>query len=164
MAQISIRTQGSRQQGKHTPNKKDKKFPESVTVITITSKIVFVLVYYPILLKKLFSIRHIIFQALLVLLNVFIKYWQIGSEKTYATLVSLLRLVLLDTESNRVFIREYDAYCTEIRELATQLTTESCTEIAWPANLNYCVNRKEIKVAIDCGFVKSVGSYKTLTD
>ena len=77
------------------------------------------------------------------------------------------KLLELDAESIRIFLKLYDAYSTEIFSRAQQLTVNGfgvSSQICRPLGIKYCVNTSLLQSIINLGFIGDVTSYDDVTD
>lgn len=74
-------------------------------------------------------------------------------------------LLRFDSESIRVFLRKYEAYCREVYASASQLTQDSAAllEPISPVGLIYCVDAEQLKSAIECGMIEGCDNVESLT-
>ena len=75
-------------------------------------------------------------------------------------------LARLDSESIRVFLRKYDAYCRELKARASQLVQETAVSLEpiRPVGLVYCVDAEQLESAVDLGMIDGCDDVKELTD
>lgn len=76
------------------------------------------------------------------------------------------RLVRLDSESIRIFLRQYRTYCQEIMARASQLvpTGFTTTEPMLPISITFCVDSEQLQSAIALGLIENVTDDSTLTE
>lgn len=83
-----------------------------------------------------------------------------------ATSVGHPRLACLDTESIRIFLGEYDAYCKEVTAQAQQLLPLHTTtfEPVRPVSLKFWIEIDQLESVIDLGFIPNVSDFGELSD
>lgn len=84
----------------------------------------------------------------------------------FATAAEHLRLTVTDGASIRVFLRAYEQFKTEIKELAKQLflNEHASSHIFEPVQLKRCVNFEWLESLFSLSFITDVADYDTLTD
>ena len=75
------------------------------------------------------------------------------------------RLLALDPESIRIFLRNYDSYSRTITARAKQMSAADTTaEVVTPVDLKFCVDAQLLTSTIALGFIPEVENYDALTD
>ena len=76
------------------------------------------------------------------------------------------RLIQLDAELIRLFLRRNRDYCKAITARAEQLVAAGTitAEPVRPLSLKYCVGSEQLQSALDLGFIEGVEDYYSLTD